>query len=379
MKILLINYEYPPYGGGAGNATKEIGWALARMGHSVEIWTGGKGPSRAEGGGIVVVPVGSARSKMSESRLLEMLSFVFWGIFRVIARRANVPDVVIVFFSVPCGPVATVIRKLWCVPYIVSLRGGDVPGLVPTIARVHRVLTPVRRWVCKNSIAVVSNSVSLAKLAEAADPMKVTVIPNGVDAKRYSPVCEERKVDSAIFRLLLVSRFHRQKKIPETIERLAVAKRRGLKFFVSIVGDGPERDLIEETVTRVSMTDTVQLEGWLAKDRILERYQQSDCYINLSSYEGMPNTVLEAMACALPVIVSDIPPHRELVRHEVTGYLDDCCSADSLYKFLSNLTGDRRRGVAMGQAGRRAVMATHSWAVAANDYLRLYKQFVHVY
>ena len=374
MKILLINYEYPPFGGGAGNATQEIGRALTKMGHAVTTLIGGKGDLYTDPDGIRVLPVGSSRKNLSQASFKEMFSFFLLGALWALGGRGRDFDLTIVFFALPCGPIATFLNKRWHVPYIVSLRGGDVPGLVPAIEPLHRVLAPFRRWVSKNAKAVVANSPSLAELAQAADPVSVTVIPNGVDTQYYRPSGNNIGVKGAPLRLLLVGRFHRQKLIPETIQWLAQAKSQGIEFLVTIVGDGPERDAVEATIEDVDMIKFICLKGWLGKDELIKQYQQADCYLNLSSYEGMPNTVLEAMACALPVIASDIPPHRRLVEHQVTGYLADLDRPESLIDQLTELATDRRRGRVMGEAGRQAVLTSYCWNEVAKNYMALFVQ-----
>ena len=374
MKILLINYEYPPFGGGAGNATQEIGRALTEMGHAVTVLIGGKGDFYTDPDGIRVVPVGSSRKHFSKASFKEMFSFLLRGVFWALGSRGRDFDLTIVFFALPCGPIATFLSKRWHVPYIVSLRGGDVPGLVPAIEPLHRFLALFRRWVSKNAKAVVANSPSLAELAQASDAVSVTVIPNGVDTQYYRPSGNNIGVKGAPLRLLLVGRFHRQKLIPETIQWLAQAKSQGIEFLVTIVGDGPERDAVEATIEDVDMIKFICLKGWLGKDELIKQYQQADCYLNLSSYEGMPNTVLEAMACALPVIASDIPPHRRLVEHQVTGYLVDLDRPESLIDQLTELATDRRRGRVMGEAGRQAVLTSYCWKAVAKSYMALFVQ-----
>ena len=209
MRVLLVNYEYPPFGGGAGNATQEIGRALAKMGHTVTVLIGGKGDFCTDPDGIRIVPVGSSRNNLSQASFKEMFSFLLRGVFWALSSRGRDFDLAIVFFALPCGPIATFLNKRWHVPYIVSLRGGDVPGLVPAIEPLHRLFAPFRRWVSKNATAVVANSSSLAELAQAADPVSVTVIPNGVDTQYYCPYGNSIAVKDAPLRLLLVGRFHR--------------------------------------------------------------------------------------------------------------------------------------------------------------------------
>ena len=374
MRILLVNYEYPPFGGGAGNATQEIGRALTKMGHAVTVLIGGKGNLCSDPDGIRVVPVGSSRKQVSQASFKEMFSFLLRGVFWALGSRGRDFDLTIVFFVLPCGPIATFLNKRWRVPYIISLRGGDVPGLVPAIESLHRLFAPFRRWVSKNATAVVANSLSLAELAQAADPVSVTVIPNGVDTQYYCPSGNSIVVKDAPLRLLLVGRFHRQKLIPEAIRWLAQAKSQGIEFLVTIVGDGSERDAVEAAIEDFDMTKFICLKGWLGKNELVKQYQQADCYLNLSSYEGLPNTVLEAMACALPVIASDIPPHRRLVEHQVTGYLVDLDRPESFIDQLTELATDRHRVRMMGEAGRKTVLTNYCWKAVAESYMALYLQ-----
>ncbi len=119
VKILLINYEYPPFGGGAGNATQEIGRALAKMGHAVTVLTGGKGDPYSDPDGICVVPVGSARKHLSQASFKEMFGFLLLGVFWALGRQGRDFNLAIVFFALPCGPIATFLKKRWHVPIIV--------------------------------------------------------------------------------------------------------------------------------------------------------------------------------------------------------------------------------------------------------------------
>ena len=375
MKILLINYEYPPYGGGAGNATQEIGRALTQMGLSVTVLTGGRTKVEDSLDGVEVVRVGPSRRYVFQTGLLDMGAYVFFSMLWVLRQKKAQFDLSIVFFALPCGPVATLLKIRAQTPYIVSLRGGDVPGLVPEIDLLHRVLAPFRRWVSKNAQAVVANSASLAELAQASDAVNVTVIPNGVDTQYYQPRSNGIGVEPAPLKLLMVCRFQRQKLVPETIRWLAQVKHQGIDFLVSIVGDGPERDVVKAAIEEVDMTEFISLKGWLRKDQLLKQYQEADWFLNLSSYEGMPNTVLEAMACALPVIASDIPPHRGLVKHQVTGYLVDLRRPEYLIDQLRDLVTDRCRGKEMGEAGRQFVSSSYSWTAVANRYTSLFARY----
>ena len=75
--------------------------------------------------------------------------------------RIHQPNSLLVFFSLPSGPVGLAAKIFFGVPYVISLRGGDVPGLVPELSLLHKCLSPIRRLVLKYARAIVSNSQDL--------------------------------------------------------------------------------------------------------------------------------------------------------------------------------------------------------------------------
>ena len=102
---------------------------------------------------------------------------------------------IVAFFSIPSGPAAWWAHRATGVPYIVSLRGGDVPGAEAGLGSVHRFLTPFRRCILRSARSVVANSPGLQTLAEKADPGPVRLIPNGVDTEHFSPAAAPPRTD----------------------------------------------------------------------------------------------------------------------------------------------------------------------------------------
>ena len=111
MKILLINYEYPPYGGGAGNATRYLARELRKLGHEIAVLTGGKSGEQQEEG-VRVIRVGSARGREDSSSLWEMTSFVLQSIYWITTTEAKSWQVAIIFFGLPCGVLGPVLRMI---------------------------------------------------------------------------------------------------------------------------------------------------------------------------------------------------------------------------------------------------------------------------
>ncbi|MCP9455883.1 MAG: glycosyltransferase family 4 protein [Nitrospira sp.] len=378
MNLLIINYEYPPLGGGASNASGFMAKALSRQGHSVSVLTGAFGDlrGRAQEDDVVVYRVPAIRRAIDRSNPLEMASFVASGIWRLptIIRQERI-EAVIVFFTIPCGPLGYLAKKFYGLPYVVSLRGGDVPGLVPEISWMHRLLGPLRRGILRNAEAVVANAPGLAELSRRTDPALVTTIPNGVDTDFFRPgvkVGDVPGTERRPFRLIFAGRLHNQKNLIFLFEQLAILAEKGLSFSLEISGDGPERLRLEKRATALNLHDRIVWHGWLDKAALRSLYQMGDCMVNPSLYEGMPNTVLEAMACGLPVIASRIPGNTDVVQDGLTGYLFDLAAPEQFRACLEKLIGTPELAQRMGQKARARVMAEFSWEDVARRYALLF-------
>src|SRR2546423_2328638 len=239
MRLLLVNYEYPPVGAGAATATQAIARNLVALGHHVTVLTGSfrNLPHLSDENGVTVLRVRCLRRRADRCSVFEMFSFTVSALLSLPSVRVSAqPDALIVFFSLPSGPIGAAAQLWYRLPYLVSLRGGDVPGLTPEVNWIQRLLAPIRRHILKRAAAVVANSDGLRDLSEAADPIPVQVIPNGVDTDFFRPSPESWVSARERFRLLFVGRFHAQKNLAVLLEQLAAlrAQRPG-KFEIHLV------------------------------------------------------------------------------------------------------------------------------------------------
>ncbi|MDP1990460.1 MAG: glycosyltransferase family 4 protein, partial [Syntrophales bacterium] len=376
MHILLINYEYPPIGGGAATATAAIAGHLTSLGHAVTVLTSRfrnlKGEVRE--GDVRVVRCPAIRKKPDRSGILEMFLFlVSAGLMLGSVIRKYRIEASIVFFSFPCGPLGLWGLKRGNVPYVISLRGGDVPGNEAALDLLHRLLTPLRRLIFKRSVAVVANSPGLKEMSERADPAQVQVIPNGVDTDFFYPSDILNDKRHRPFAFLFVGRFQIAKNLFYLFDHVASLRSSGVGFFVlHLVGDGPQRDELQSHAKYLGIEDCLVWHGWVDKESLREVYRRADCLVNPSLCEGMPNVVLEAMACGLPVIASRVPGNDSVVRHGETGWLFDLGQPDAFRTALREIMADPGRANKMGQTGRTWVQKEFSWRRVAQAYADLF-------
>ncbi|MDD2902159.1 MAG: glycosyltransferase family 4 protein [Syntrophales bacterium] len=378
MSLLIINYEYPPIGGGAANASFFLARSLAKLGEEVVVMTSAhrehRGSSRENGVHVHRLP--TRRRLPDSSNPLEMGSFLLAGLLwgETIARRHRA-DKALVFFAVPCGPIGYWLHLRLGLPYVISLRGGDVPGFEPQMTPLHRLLAPCRRGVLRRALAVVANAPGLADLSRRTDPFPVQVIPNGVDTDFFRPPDGPLSASGQEpFAFLFAGRFHAQKNLFYLLDRLGDLQQAGQKpFLLHLVGDGPLRRDLEQYATRLGLQDRLVWHGWLDKKSLRRVYQAVDCFINPSLYEGLPNTVLEAMACGLPVVASRVPGNNDLVKPGKTGYLVKLGDSAAFTLALKSLLDHPEQARKMGEAGRELAGKDFSWDRLALAYLNLFR------
>ena len=370
-RVLLINYEFPPLGGGAGTATAGIAREMVGLGAEVIVLTsrfrGQPGREIRDGYTIARVPV--VRRRVDRANPFEMITFLVSATFALLplTRRWR-PDVSIAFFTIPSGPIAWLLRVLRGVPFIVSLRGGDVPGFewAPEARRYHRLTAPLLRWIWRRADAVVANSNGLRDLALKSTPeLPIAVIPNGVELPTHPPIPSSTHPPI----LLTMGRLTQQKGIDILFR--AMTRMRDLDFKLDIAGDGPDRSLLEEMARRLEIADRVNFLGWVPRERIEQTFANAAVFVLASRIEGMPNVVLEAMAHGRPVVCTRVFGADELIEHGVTGMQIDIENEIQLEAALRQLLTDPAMRERMGAAGRARVETLFTWKRAAQMYLDL--------
>lgn len=345
------------------------------MGHQVAVLTArfGDSPALEESSDLAVYRISAFRRRQDRSGALEQLAFIIAASLRGLGLvRKFRPQSVLAFFGVPSGAVAWLLYKRYGTPYIVSLRGGDVPGFRPyDFRRYHQLIGPMLRVIWKNASAVVANSRGLRELAHDFDStVEIPVIPNGVNVQNYVPA--DRTWTPA--RLLSVGRVVHQKGLDLGLEALAGLK--DLAWDWSIAGDGPQTTRLHERVNQLGLEERVRFLGWQERDQLAVRYQEANLFLFPSRHEGMPNAMLEAMASGLPTVATRVAGSEELVQDGVTGKLVRSEDVPALKESLRQLISDPELRKRMGLAARQRVERDYSWESAAEEYLKILQRTI---
>jgi L-malate glycosyltransferase len=371
MRILMLNYEYPPLGGGAANACKYILNELAKMSIEVDLVTSSPHKFEIEGIGdnihIYKLPV--RKKSIHYWTLREIISYSWKAkkqVDKLIAE--NHYNLCHAFFGIPCGAIAYLYKKK--IPYIVSLRGSDVPGFNKRFSLFYIFLKPIIRKIWRKSRAIIANSEGLKLLAQKTDhDCKIGVIYNGIDTQQFRPVRPDNHTDK--LRILCVSRLIKRKGIEYLLKSIPLVKEKaGKNFEVWIVGEGNLEEELKDLSSDLGLSDLVVFKGYVAHENLPEIYASSDLFVLPSFNEGMSNTILEAMASGLPIITTDTGGKRELINSN--GVIIKEGNKQDIAEAIINLAGNPDKRKMMGQESK--LMADSlSWEKVCEAYLKLYE------
>lgn len=192
---------------------------------------------------------------------------------------------------------------------------------------------------------------------------KVVYAPHGVDISRFRPAPNDPLVDVPAdpLRLLAVGRLVPKKGYPALLQSLATLVGKGVDFQCRIVGSGSQRSELEALAAGLGLEGRVTFCGALTQQEIIREYQGADVFLQASvitgdgDRDGIPNSVLEAMACGMPVVATAVAGIPEVVRDHETGLLVAPGRPALMTEALEELVDDALLRAQLGAAARHFV------------------------
>ncbi len=372
MKILMLNYEFPPIGGGGGQAHLALLRQYAdREGLEVEVLTSAPKPgviTEEFARNIRIHKVGIHKKDLHLWRRSEIMVWLAKAssFYRRLRQQAEY-DLVHAFFGFPTGWLCY--RTAKRLPYVISLRGSDVPGANARLKLDYKILGPlVFKPIWQKASALVACSDGLkARALQFLPSARIQVIPNGVDLQRFYPA--EVTKDSGELRMLTVGRLSITKRLPLLLETVEVLHRQGGKAYLTVVGGGALESELRQSLAERYLRGAVTLLGRREGSEMPDIYRQHDIFVSASMQEGMSNAMLEAMASGLPIVTTRCEGVDELIGDN--GIVVEDARPEMLAAAVRRLADDPALRQAMSLAARKKA-ESFGWDKVAEAYLQIY-------
>jgi len=318
------------------------------------------------------LPIGKNKKNLHFQSKKDLLVYswkAYWFSKKLIKNKKY--DLTHSFFSVPCGFISLLIRMKHKIPYVVSLRGADVPGYSERFSSIYNMLTPLIKFIWKKSEAVVSNSAGLRDLAQKTNSnQKIEVIYNGVDTDEFRP--QDNVSHSSSSYILCISRLTERKGINYLISAIKDVSVKYPNIKLKIVGEGNAKNDLEKQAKDLGMENKVEFLGLVPHEKLPNIYSSALFFVLPSLNEGMSNTMLEALASGLPIVATDTGGTRELVEDGQNGLIikmkDSGDISEKMEKLLKNKNLRERMALSSRKKAERL-----SWQSVAEKYYGLYK------
>src|SRR5712675_3260944 len=281
-------------------------------------------------------------------------------------------DLLHVHYAIPHSVSAMLARSMAAprrLPFVTTLHGTDI-----TLVGSNRSYLPITRFSIEQSDGVTSISRYLLNqtLKEFEIKRPIEVIPNFVNCDLYN-----RTADKGLAAewapngepiLMHLSNFRPVKRLTDVVEIFALVREK-IRAKLVLIGDGPDRSAAEYLVRRKKLVQDVHFLG--KQDYVYRHLSQADLFLLPSDIESFGLAALEAMACEVPVVASNVGGIPEVVEHGVDGYLHEPRDVAAGAGYALDILSRSDHGRAMGQIARINAKKKYS----ANDDIQLYKAY----
>jgi glycosyltransferase involved in cell wall biosynthesis len=326
VRILFCNYEYPPLGGGGGVVMAALARELARR-HTVTVLTSqALGlPAMSMDGAVQVIRVPVFfRRELAVADFPSMLAYLPMGALRGLSLRQPGFDVINTHFAVPTGPLGQLLSRLYKVPNVLSVHGGDLfdPSKRSSPHRHVWLRMPIARLLRQADALVGQSRNTLQHVQELYGVQRsAQLIPLGIERPAAAPHAERGAfgLPDDAFVLVTVGRIVPRKATVRLVQALRAS---GVKnAHLLIVGDGPDAGAVRAAAAEAGVADRVHLVGQVPEERKHQALSVADVFVSTSQHEGFGLVFLEAMAFGLPVVCFDHGGQTDFLVDGETGCL----------------------------------------------------------
>lgn len=262
------------------------------------------------------------RVKKNPVYIAKVLGYCLAVLLVLIRMRPNDKTVINANWILPQGLVAVFTKIFYRQTVVITtVRGSDIYGLPGKFAK------RLKRLVLKFSDLVVVNSNQMEKACSDVFRRNYIKQPTGYDASIFYPQARQHRKRGQIMQLLTVGRLSEEKGIKYILDAISILTHMNCKVHLTVAGDGPLADKLKLRAKKKNIDANISFIGWQSSTQLAKLYNKADLFIGASIVtksgrrEAFGNVYCEAMACGLPVIVTNTSGNAEIINNGVNGYI----------------------------------------------------------
>lgn len=374
LHILILNYEYPPLGGGAGIVSKHLAEEFVRCGNKVTVlttWYAGE-PTYVSEKNLTIIRLESKRKKTYQSNPIEMFDWIIKAkkYIKNTLINKNTFAVCLANFALPGGEVALYIKKKYAIPYIILSHGHDIPWAFPKKMFIWHLLTYYKiKKICTQSSYNILLSDEIKKMADKLidNKEKNVVFFNGLHIDKPKKILHDNTL-----KIVFVGRLVQQKNPMLFLEILKKLATSNIPYEAKIVGDGELKNKLQEYAIRHKIAN-IAFCGKVSHAEVLTTLDNSNLLISTSESEGMSMAILEALAAGVYVIASNVSGNDTMIIENTNGHIVLNYNADEFAEKIKDFYFQKLTKKYTYPENYTALLHNQfSWKKIAQQYLQLF-------
>lgn len=377
MRVLFLNYEFPKLDGESGETCYYL---LREYSKNPEIEIDFVTTSEDDqyhllkmGDRITIhgLPIKQSYGESYDQIKKNLKSFAKISLdFSIELAKQKDYDLIHAFSVFPCAIVARKLGKKLKLPYVVTLRKGDVFVYSKKGGIADKITAFYVAKALEESLFLVANTQLLKDSMLNLEPKKeISIIRSGIDVAEYFPDTSKRSAGE--MRIICVSTLSPMRGVRSLIQAFKILSGRYDQVRLTIVGDGNERKSLEDLVQGLELKGKIEFVGAISGEDVIEHYQRASIFVRPSLEDTKNRIVLEAMASGLPVITTDTEGISEIIFDKQNGFIVKKKDPDDLAEKIENFILNEAMLIEISKNSRLSAEQV-AWSVIAKKYFDLY-------
>ena len=388
-KIALLSEKYTPDIGGLAISTERLARLLSSAGHAHAVRVFCPSSSLLPSEKRTLLSSGVSVTRFGAHKRVDD-TLVDWFELILEEHKREPFDILQGYFLPQAGFVATYAGKYLNIPSVVSIRGNDIERAAFDPSKFSHVM-----YALQNANAVTTNASELVKKAQAFIDREIILIPNGIDTECFKPMERnevlaetlginialaavpggEDAASSHVPVIGFVGELREKKGIKTLLNAYATVnkKQRVALLIVGEVRQGEDKQNFDEP--RLSIPNSqIIVTGYISHNDLLAYYSLMDIFVHPSLRDGMPNAVLEAMACGKSVIATPVGGILDVLEDGKNGVIVDVNDANLLAEKILELLSNPDKRTILGKNARQLIMERFTPAKELEANLEVYRK-----